>query len=121
MSAQSVLSLTGRGRTPEPAERQPAPIPPTPAPTVVASASERRLKLVIESAPVSLLITDPESKVLAANRAALVLLGVERLDEVIGKTLDRLVAPSDRERFVAFVGSICRGEPGTIQYELAGA
>jgi PAS domain S-box-containing protein len=115
MSAQSVLSLTGRPRPSETPERPAAAAPAAP------SASERRLKLVIESAPVSLLITDPENKVLAANRTALTLLGVERLDDVIGKTLDRLVAPSDRERFVEFVASVCRGEAGSLQYELATA
>src|SRR5262245_56952100 len=117
MSAQSVLSLTGRARPSDTPERPPAV---TPAPTA-PSASERRLKLVIESAPVSLLITDAENKVLAANRAALQLFGVDRLDDVIGKTLDRLIAPADRERFVAFVGSVCRGEAGSLQYELTSA
>jgi exonuclease SbcC len=74
---------------------------------------------VVESAPVSLCILDPEGKVLAANRAALTLLGVERLHDVIGTLLDRLVVTEHRERFTAFVKSVCGGEAGTLQYEFA--
>ena len=73
MATQSILSMVGRGRGPETPEQRPVAVAPAP------SASERRLRLVVESAPVSLCILDPEGKVLAANRAALTLLGVERL------------------------------------------
>jgi PAS domain S-box-containing protein len=110
--AQSALSLTGRTRPPETSGKPAGPAAPTPSP------AERRLKLVIESAPVSLLITDPESKLLAANLASLVLFGVDRLDDVIGKSLDRLIAAEDRERFMAFVGKVCSGESQTLQYDL---
>src|SRR6266581_8230566 len=113
MAGQSILSMIGRGRTPDAPEQRPAAIAP-PAP----SAAERRLRLVVESAPVSLCILDPESKVLAANRAALTLLGIERLHCVIGTPLDRLVVTEGRERFMAFVTGVCRGEAGTLEYEV---
>jgi len=113
MATQSILSMVGRGRGPETPEQRPVAVAPAP------SASERRLRLVVESAPVSLCILDPEGKVLAANRAALTLLGVERLHDVIGTLLDRLVVTEHRERFTAFVTSVCGGAAGTLQYELA--
>jgi PAS domain S-box-containing protein len=78
------------------------------------------LKLVIESAPVSLLITGPEGNVVAANRSTLTLLGVERLDQVVGGGLEELVAPEDRERLLAFVAQVCHGEPGSLEYDLVG-
>src|SRR5262245_1210803 len=55
------------------------------------SAAERRLKLIIESAPVSLMIADPSGRVIAANRAALSLFGVERLDAIVGKDFSTLI------------------------------
>ena len=114
MAPQSILSMIGRGRGPEPPEQQrpAAAVPPVP------SASERRLRLVVESAPVSLCILDPEGKVLAANKAALTLLGIDRLHDVIGTALNRLVVADGRERFTTFVTNVCHGEAGTLQYEL---
>jgi PAS domain S-box-containing protein len=82
------------------------------------SASERRLKWVIECAPVGLVITDSAGDVLAANKAALALFGPERLDDVLKKPLDRLVAQEDRHRLVAFIGEVCQGRPGTLEYEV---
>ncbi len=80
------------------------------------TASERRLKWVIECAPVGLIITDAAGDVLAANKAALALFGPERLDDVLKKPLDRLVAQEDRPRLVAFIGEVCQGRSGTLEY-----
>jgi PAS domain S-box-containing protein len=77
--------------------------------------------VVFETVPVSLCILSPESKVLAANRAALGLFGIDGLRNVIGTSLDRLVVTEDRERFDQFVASVCSGEAGVLQYELAAA
>jgi PAS domain S-box-containing protein len=82
------------------------------------TASERRLKWVIECAPVGLVITDSAGDVLAANKAALALFGPERLDDVLKKPLDRLVAQEDRNRLVAFISEVCQGRPGTLEYEV---
>src|SRR5262249_9591720 len=76
---------------------------------------------VIESAPVGLIITDAAGDVLAANRAALTLFGPERLDEVLKKPLNRFVTQEDRERLVGFIGEVCQGRAGTLEYELVRA
>jgi PAS domain S-box-containing protein len=106
-------SAAPRTRVPDAADRRPATNAPA-GPT----AAERRLKWVIESAPVGLVITDAAGDVLAANKAALALFGPERLDDVLKKPLSRLIAQEDRERLVGFIGDVCRGQAGTLEYEL---
>lgn len=85
---------------------------------VTCSEAEARLRLIVESAPVSLLIAGPDGRILAANWAALTLLGAERLDQVVGGGLHKLVAPEDRERVLALADRACRGEPGSLEYDV---
>jgi PAS domain S-box-containing protein len=98
------------------------PAPPTLAPGkhVGGSPTERRLKLIIESAPVSLVIIDAQGQTLAANRASLVLFGAARLEDVVAKNFDACVSPEDREAFIAFVTKVCQGELGSLRYEVVG-
>ena len=80
----------------EPGARPQATTPPAPAQT--QSATETRLRLIIESAPVSLTVTTPDGTILAANARALRLFQVERLENLVGTKFDRLVAADDRAR-----------------------
>lgn len=112
MTALHAVPMNDRARTDAPARPPAASAPGSPSP------AERRLKLVIETAPVSLVITDGDGKVLAANRAALALVGTERLDAVIGKMFSDFVPAEDRDRLAAFISSICNGESGSLQYDL---
>ena len=64
----------------EPGARPQATTPPAPA----QSATETRLRLIIESAPVSLTVTTPDGTILAANARALRLFQVERLENLVG-------------------------------------
>ena len=85
-----------------------------------ANATERRLRAVIESAPVSLIVVSVDAKVLAANQAALTLLGAASLDDVRGHELTNFVSPRDRDAVAYFVRRVCYGQAGSLEYELAG-
>lgn len=74
--------------------------------------------MIIESAPVSIVLADADGRILAANRSAMALLGAGRLDQVLGQTLETHLAPPDRARFRAFVEEVCRGKAGTLEYAL---
>src|SRR5215218_9982900 len=85
-SAPAALPLTAR--TPAGIDRI---VPAAPSPARLSasapgaiSATERRLKQIIETAPVSLVVLDEQGRLLAANRAALSLLGLERSDHLVG-------------------------------------
>ena len=73
--------------------------------------AERRLKLIIETAPVSLMILDPSGHLLAANRAALSVSGIVRLDNILGTSVGTLIAPKDREHFTASSAASVAGRP----------
>jgi PAS domain S-box-containing protein len=107
MSAVDRLA-TVRGRSP--AEAMPTPI---------TTAAERRLRLIIESAPVSLIVVDKAGQVLAANRATLTLFDRRRFEDVVGMSITALAAPESHELLAAFVTRICDGEAGSVEYSVA--
>src|SRR5687767_2474570 len=87
---------------------------PSPSPVAGNTGVEARLKLIVESAPVSLILAGPEGRILAANRAALASFAMDRPDQVVGDTFDRHVAPEDRARVAAFVANVCNGQSGSL-------
>jgi PAS domain S-box-containing protein len=97
----------------EPGARPQTTNPPAP------SATETRLRLIIESAPVSLTVTTQDGTILAANARALRLFGVERLEGMIGSKFDRLVAADDRTRVVAALEGVCKGADAHLNYHVA--
>lgn len=119
-TATTPAAASDPARRVEGAWRGGAPPPRTPLAPQKDSAAERRLKLIIEAAPVGLMITDPSAQLLAANRATLSLLGIGRLDALLGRNFGTVVAPADAEAFSAFVSSVCSGTPGSIAYEVIG-
>jgi len=107
MSAVDRLA-TLRGRSPTEA-----------VPTPITTAAERRLRLIIESAPVSLIVVDKSGQVLAANRATLTLFDRRRFEDVVGMSVSALAAPEGRELLAAFVMRVCDGEAGSVEYPVA--
>src|SRR5262245_14132527 len=103
-----------RVETPRRPESNPRPVSAKTQPS--ESATERRLKLIIESAPVSLMIADPSGRVLAANRAAMTLFAVERVDAIVGRDFSALVDGQDSNSFAAFIGRVCSGTSGSIEF-----
>ena len=54
------------------------------------------------------------------NKPGLEMVGAHSADEVVGKNIYDLIAPEDRDRFKAFNESICRGEQGSLQFDIVG-
>jgi PAS domain S-box-containing protein len=79
---------------------------------------ERRLKLIIETAPAGLMLIEPSGRMLAANKAALAQLSADRLDDVVGKNFTDLV-PGDPEAVAAFMEQVASGAPGCFAYAIA--
>jgi PAS domain S-box-containing protein len=84
------------------------------------SATETRLRLIIESAPVSLTVTTQDGTILAANARALRLFQVERLENLVGSKFDRLIAADDRPRVVAALEGVYKGGDAHLTYRVAG-
>ena len=89
------------------------------AASAAPSATETRLRLIIESAPVSLTVTTHDGTVLAANARALRLFGIERLEHLVGTKFDRVIAADDRGQVVAAVDGVCKGADAHLTYCVA--
>jgi PAS domain S-box-containing protein len=93
---------------------------PAPAPGPAESPLEAYFLRVIESQPVCLTRIASDGTFLAVNDAAMSLLGVERLDQILDTSLLNLVAPHDRDQCRAFLGRITGGDRGSTEVELTG-
>ncbi len=60
--------------------------------------SEELYRTLIDTSPDAITLTDPQSRVVLANRQAVQLHGFDSADEVIGKSAFDLIAPEDRQR-----------------------
>jgi PAS domain S-box-containing protein len=100
---------------------EPGARPPAQAATgaVAPSATETRLRLIIESAPVSLTVTTQDGTILAANARALRLFQVERLENLVGTKFDRLIAADDRPRVVSALEGVYKGADAHLTYRVA--
>ncbi len=60
--------------------------------------SEERYRALVEASPDGISLTDLEGRVLFCNKQALALLGIESMQEVLGRNAFDLIAPEDRQR-----------------------
>ncbi len=84
-------------------------------------AEELRWRLVLEAAPVGLIIANNVGEVLDANQSALESFGVARSEDVIGTALDTCVAAEDSKVLAGFVLRVCGGVSGALECHCVGS
>ncbi len=82
--------------------------------------SEERFRAIVETTPECVKLVSADGTLLHMNRPGLEMVGARSADEVVGKNVYDLIAPEDRDRFKAFNESICRGEQGSLQFDIVG-
>jgi PAS domain S-box-containing protein len=82
--------------------------------------SEERFRAIVETTPECVKLVSADGTVLLMNSSGLRMLGARRAEEVVGKSIYNLVVPEDRERYQMFNESICRGEQGSLQFQIIG-
>ena len=82
--------------------------------------SEERFRAIVETTPECVKLVSADGTLLHMNRPGLKMVGARSADEVVGKNVYDLIAPEDRDRFKAFNESICRGEQGSLQFDIVG-
>jgi len=82
--------------------------------------SEERFRAIVETTPECVKLVTADGTLLHMNSPGLQMVGARSADEVIGKNIYNLIAPEDRDRFKAFNESICRGEQGSLQFDIVG-
>ena len=84
------------------------------------SASEMRLRTIIETEPECVKTVAPNGTLLSMNRAGLDMIEADTLEQVVGKSLFPIIAPEHREDFVNLTRRVCSGEKEIMQYEIVG-
>jgi PAS domain S-box-containing protein len=82
--------------------------------------SEERFRAIVETTPECVKLVSADGTLLHMNKPGLEMVGARTADEVVGKNVYDLIAPADRDRFKAFNESICRGEQGSLQFDIVG-
>jgi PAS domain S-box-containing protein len=82
--------------------------------------SEEHYRAIVETTPECVKVVDCNGTLLHMNSAGLNMIGAESADAIIGKNVYDLIAPADRERFCEFNERICRGEKGSLEFDLVG-
>src|SRR3984957_3819578 len=82
--------------------------------------SEERFRAIVETTPECVKLVSADGTLLHMNKPGLEMVGARSADEVVGKNVYDLIAPQDRARFKAFNESICRGEQGSLQFDIIG-
>jgi PAS domain S-box-containing protein len=83
-------------------------------------ASEERFRAIVETTPECVKVVAPDGTLLHMNSSGLTLVGADCADAVIGKSVYDLIESKDRDRFRAFNERICRGEKGSLQFDIVG-
>jgi len=82
--------------------------------------SEERLRSIVETTPECVKIVAADGTLLHMNSAGLAMIGAERTDTMAGKNVYDLIAPEDREKFREFNQRVCRGEKGSLEFDMVG-
>jgi PAS domain S-box-containing protein len=82
--------------------------------------SEERFRAIVETTPECVKLVAHDGTLLQMNSSGLTMIGANRAELVVGKSVYDLIAPADRERFRAFNERVCRGERGSLQFDIVG-
>ena len=82
--------------------------------------SEGRFRAIVNTTPDCVKLVAHDGTLLHMNASGLNMLGASSLEQVVGKNVYDVVAPEDRARYREFNENICRGEKGSIEFDLIG-
>ena len=82
--------------------------------------SEERFRAIVETTPECVKLVGPDGTLLHMNSAGLTMVGADRADMAIGKNVYDLIASEDRQKFRDFNERVCRGEKGSLEFDIVG-
>ncbi|MFC6824346.1 MEDS domain-containing protein [Halopelagius fulvigenes] len=78
------------------------------------------LNALIETTPECIKTVAPDGTLLQMNPAGVEMVGADSAADVSGRCVYDLIAPEYRERFREFNERVCRGESGTLEFDIVG-
>ncbi|HWM43331.1 MAG TPA: PAS domain S-box protein, partial [Burkholderiales bacterium] len=82
--------------------------------------AQARLRALIDNEPECVKLLDAQGRLLEMNAAGLRMIEAERAEDVIGQCVYGIVAPEHVEAFRSLTERVCRGERGTLEFEIVG-
>jgi PAS domain S-box-containing protein len=82
--------------------------------------SEERYRAIVETTPECVKLVASDGTLLHMNPPGLKMVGADCAEKVVGKNVYDIIAAHDRDRFRAFNEKICRGERGTLEFDIMG-
>jgi PAS domain S-box-containing protein len=82
--------------------------------------SEERFRAIVETTPECVKLVAADGTLLHMNAPGLRMVGADCAEMVVGKNVYDLIDVKDRDRFRAFNERICRGEKGTLEFDIVG-
>lgn len=82
--------------------------------------SEARYRAIVEATPECVKLLDPEGRLLQMNPAGLAMLEADGPEAALGRCVYDVIAPEYRDRFRDLNERVCRGERGTLGFEIIG-
>ena len=84
------------------------------------TASESRLRTIIDTEPECVNLLAADGALLEMNRAGLQMIEAEEFRQVENHCVFPLIVPEHRPQFVALTAQIFRGESGTLEFQITG-
>jgi len=82
--------------------------------------AQRRLGAIIDNEPECVKLLDAQGRLLEMNAAGLRMIEADRVDALLGESVYPLIAAEHREAFRELTERVCRGERGTLEFEIVG-
>jgi PAS domain S-box-containing protein len=82
--------------------------------------SEDFLRSIIDAEPECVKLIDQDGVVLQMNAAGVAMLEADDARDVPGKSVYPFINPEHRDTFKAFLQAVCKGRPGTLEFEITG-
>ncbi|MGO9446182.1 MAG: PAS domain-containing protein, partial [Thiobacillaceae bacterium] len=82
--------------------------------------SELKLKTIIDTEPECVKLLAEDGTVLQMNRAGLEMIDADTAEQVVGKSVEDIVAPKYRAAFYALTRRVFQGESGNLEFEIIG-
>jgi PAS domain S-box-containing protein len=82
--------------------------------------SEAHLRAVVETTPACIKVVAADGTLVSMNSAGLRMVDAQRSEDVQGACVYNLIRPPYRDAFREFNEAVCRGESGTVEFEIEG-
>jgi PAS domain S-box-containing protein len=80
--------------------------------------SEERFRTIVDTTPECVTVVSPNGTLLYMNSSGLKMIGADQAETIVGKDVYAWIAPEDRDAVRDFNERTCRGERGSLEFDI---